>query len=127
MSKPETANVTIPNKLYFKIGEVSEITGMEPYVIRYWESEFKSIKPSRTQSNQRVYRRKDVESILEIKRMLYEEKLTIAGARRKLQDKKVQDKKQLDLDFTVKKDHRDHLAIIKEIKEELLALRKLLG
>ena len=127
MSKPETANVTIPNKLYFKIGEVSEITGMEPYVIRYWESEFKSIKPSRTQSNQRVYRRKDVESILEIKRMLYEEKLTIAGARRKLQDKKVQDKKQLDLDFTVKKDYRDHLAIIKEIKEELLALRKLLG
>ena len=127
MSKPETADVTIPNKLYFKIGEVSEITGMEPYVIRYWESEFKSIKPSRTQSNQRVYRRKDVESILEIKRMLYEEKLTIAGARRKLQDKKVQDKKQLDLDFTVKKDHRGHLAIIKEIKEELLALRKLLG
>ncbi len=127
MSKPETQDVTIPNKLYFKIGEVSEITGMEPYVIRYWESEFKSIKPSRTQSNQRVYRRKDVESILEIKRMLYEEKLTIAGARRKLQDKKVQDKKQLDLDFTVKKDHRDHLAIIKEIKEELLALRKLLG
>jgi hypothetical protein len=59
--------------------------------------------------------------------MLYEEKLTIAGARRKLQDKKVQEKKQLDLDFTVKKDHRDHLAIIKEIKEELLALRKLLG
>jgi DNA-binding transcriptional MerR regulator len=127
MSKPETADVTIPNKLYFKIGEVSEITGMEPYVIRYWESEFKSIKPSRTQSNQRVYRRKDVESILEIKRMLYEEKLTIAGARRKLQDKKVQDKKQLDLDFTVKKDHRDHLAILKEIKEELLALRKILG
>jgi len=127
MSKPETQDVTIPNKLYFKIGEVSEITGMEPYVIRYWESEFKSIKPSRTQSNQRVYRRKDVESILEIKRMLYEEKLTIAGARRKLQDKKVQDKKQLDLDFTVKKDHRGHLAIIKEIKEELLALRKLLG
>jgi len=127
MSKPETADVTIPNKLYFKIGEVSEITGMEPYVIRYWESEFKSIKPSRTQSNQRVYRRKDVESILEIKRMLYEEKLTIAGARRKLQDKKVQDKKQLDLDFTVKKDHRDHLTVLKEIKEELLALRKLLG
>jgi DNA-binding transcriptional MerR regulator len=127
MSKPETADVTIPNKLYFKIGEVSEITGMEPYVIRYWESEFKSIKPSRTQSNQRVYRRKDVESILEIKRMLYEEKLTIAGARRKLQDKKVHDKKQLDLDFTVNKDHRDHLVILKEIKEELLALRKILG
>lgn len=127
MSKPHTADVTIPNKLYFKIGEVSEITGMEPYVIRYWESEFKSIKPSRTQSNQRVYRRKDVESILEIKRMLYEEKLTIAGARKKLLDKKGQDKKQLDLDFTEKKEHLDHLAILKEIKEELMALRKILG
>lgn len=127
MSKAHTTEVTIPNKLYFKIGEVSEITGMEPYVIRYWESEFKSIKPSRTQSNQRVYRRKDVESILEIKHMLYEEKLTIAGARKKLLDKKSQDKKQPDLDFTTKKEHLDHLAILKEIKEELMALRKILG
>lgn len=127
MTKPHTTDVTIPNKLYFKIGEVSEITGMEPYVIRYWESEFKSIKPSRTQSNQRVYRRKDVENILEIKRMLYEEKLTIAGARKKLQDKKSQEKKQLDLDFTAKKEHSDHRAVLREIKEELLALRKILG
>ena len=127
MSKAEPTPPIIPNKLYFKIGEVSQITGMEPYVIRYWESEFKSIRPSRTQSNQRVYRRKDVESILEIKRMLYEEKLTIAGARRKLQDKRVQDKKQLDLDFTAKKERLDQLAILKEIKEELIALRKILG
>jgi len=124
MAKAELTTATIPNKLYFKIGEVSEITGMEPYVLRYWESEFKTIKPSRTQSNQRIYRRKDVENILEIKSMLYVEKLTIAGARRKLQDKKAQDKKQLDLDFTSQKDHQ---AILKEIKEELLALRKMLG
>ncbi len=127
MSKAEPTPPIIPNKLYFKIGEVSQITGMEPYVIRYWESEFRTIKPTRTQSNQRVYRRKDVENILEIKRLLYEEKLTIAGARRKLHDKKTEDKKQLDLDFSAKKEHGDHLAIIKEIKEELLALRKLLG
>jgi len=125
MAKPEITAENIPNKLYFKIGEVSELTGMEPYVLRYWESEFKSIKPSRTQSNQRIYRRKDLESILEIKRLLYVEKLTIAGARRKLQDKRVQDKKQLDLDFTSKKN--DQQAILKEIKEELLALRKILG
>lgn len=127
MTKSEPTTVTIPNKLYFKIGEVSEITGMEPYVLRYWESEFKTIKPSRTQSNQRIYRRKDVETILDIKRMLYEEKLTIAGARRKLQDKKSQDKKQLDLDFNVKQEDRAHKAILKEIKQELLALRKMLG
>lgn len=127
MSKVEPATPVIPNKLYFKIGEVSQITGMEPYVIRYWESEFKTIKPTRTQSNQRVYRRKDVENILEIKRLLYEEKLTIAGARRKLHDKKTDDKKQLDLDFTAKKERLDQLAILKEIKEELIALRKILG
>jgi DNA-binding transcriptional MerR regulator len=127
MSKVEPTTPVIPNKLYFKIGEVSQITGMEPYVIRYWESEFRTIKPTRTQSNQRVYRRKDVENILEIKRLLYEEKLTIAGARRKLHDKKTDDKKQLDLDFTAKKERLDQLAILKEIKEELIALRKILG
>lgn len=127
MAKADLTTGTIPNKLYFKIGEVSEITGMEPYVLRYWESEFKTIKPSRTQSNQRIYRRKDVETILEIKKMLYVEKLTIAGARRKLQDRKAQDKKQLDLDFTAQRDHKAHRAIIREIKEELLALRKMLG
>jgi DNA-binding transcriptional MerR regulator len=127
MSKAEPTPPIIPNKLYFKIGEVSQITGMEPYVIRYWESEFRTIKPTRTQSNQRVYRRKDVENILEIKRLLYEEKLTIAGARRKLHDKKTDDKKQLDLDFTAKKERLDQLAILKEIKEELIALRKILG
>ena len=127
MSKVEQTTPVIPNKLYFKIGEVSQITGMEPYVIRYWESEFRTIKPTRTQSNQRVYRRKDVENILEIKRLLYEEKLTIAGARRKLHDKKTDDKKQLDLDFTAKKERLDQLAILKEIKEELIALRKILG
>jgi DNA-binding transcriptional MerR regulator len=127
MSKAEPTPPIIPNKLYFKIGEVSQITGMEPYVIRYWESEFKTIKPTRTQSNQRVYRRKDVENILEIKRLLYEEKLTIAGARRKLHDRKTDDKKQLDLDFSAKKERLDQLAILKEIKEELIALRKILG
>ena len=127
MAKEELTAATIPNKLYFKIGEVSAITGMEPYVLRYWESEFKTIKPSRTNSNQRIYRRKDVENILEIKKMLYVEKLTIAGARRKLQDRKAQDKKQLDLDFTSKDDPRAHQAILKEIKEELMALRKMLG
>ena len=124
MAKKNLATNTIPNKLYFKIGEVSTITGIEPYVLRYWESEFKAIKPSRTQSKQRIYRRKDVELILEIKKILYEEKFTIAGARKRLQDVKSQDNKQLNFDFTVKKDHQK---ILGEIKEELKALRKLLG
>lgn len=72
------------DKRYFRIGEVSRIIGVEPYVLRYWESEFPQIRPRRADSNQRTYRRNDLETILEIKRLLYEEKLTIEGARRKL-------------------------------------------
>jgi DNA-binding transcriptional MerR regulator len=74
----------IPNKQYFKIGEVSSLTRLEPYVLRYWETEFKTIRPVRFGSNQRMYRRKDVETILEIRKLLYEEGFTIAGARKKL-------------------------------------------
>lgn len=124
MAKKKNPAPSIPNKLYFKIGEVSTLTGVEPYVLRYWESEFKTIKPSRTQSKQRIYRRKDVELILEIKKMLYEEKFTIAGARKRLQEIKSADKKQLKFDFTPSK---VHLKTLKELKEELKALRKLLA
>lgn len=124
MDKTSPVNGHIPNKLYFKIGEVSKIAGIQPYVLRYWESEFKTIKPSRTKSKQRIYRRNDVEIILEIKTMLYEEKLTIAGARKKLQELKSKGKKQLQFDFDGKKDYRN---ILKEIKKELKAIRKMLG
>jgi DNA-binding transcriptional MerR regulator len=71
-------------KRYFRIGEVSRILGVEPYVLRYWETEFPQIKPRRADSNQRTYERKDLETIFEIKRLLYEEKLTIEGARQRL-------------------------------------------
>ncbi len=76
----------IPDKLYFKIGEVSSLTGVEPYILRYWESEFKLIKPYRTKTNQRLYRKKDVETIVKIKKMLYEQKFTIAGAKKKIRE-----------------------------------------
>src|SRR4030042_2615503 len=79
-------NFSIPDKLYFKIGEVSQITGVEPYVLRYWESEFKIISPVRTNSKQRLYRKRDLELILEVKKLLYKEKLTIAGAKKRLQE-----------------------------------------
>ncbi|MFQ5894495.1 MAG: MerR family transcriptional regulator [Nitrospinota bacterium] len=75
----------IPDKLFFKIGEVAEITGTKPHVLRYWESEFKILKPAKAESGQRVYRRKDVELIFAIKRLLYEENFTIAGAKKQLQ------------------------------------------
>ena len=74
----------IPNKLYFKIGEVARLTGVKPYVLRYWESEFTGLGPKKSGTNQRQYRRKDVELVLEIKRLLYEKRFTIEGARKHL-------------------------------------------
>ena len=74
----------IPEKLYFKIGEVSQLVGVQPHVLRYWEKEVASIRPGKTASNQRRYRRKDVEVFREIRRLLYEEKFTLAGARKRL-------------------------------------------
>ena len=78
--------MVIPDKNYFRIGEVSKILGVEPYVVRYWESEFKSVRPARTRSDQRLYRKKDVEQLLTIRNLLYEELFTIAGARKRLAD-----------------------------------------
>ena len=73
---------SIPDKLYFKIGEVKKITGVAPHVLRYWESEFKIIRPQRATSKQRLYRRVDVENILTIKKLLYEDGYTVPGARK---------------------------------------------
>ena len=75
----------IPNKLYFKIGEVSNILTVEPYVPRFWETEFPKLAPKKTDKGQRMYRRKDVELLLQIKHLLYEKKYTIEGARQFLQ------------------------------------------
>lgn len=72
------------DKRYFRIGEVSRIIGVEPYVLRYWESEFPQIRPGRADSNQRTYQKKDLEIILEIKNLLYEEKMTLEGAKKRL-------------------------------------------
>ena len=71
----------LPDKIYFKIGEVSEIVGVEPYVLRYWETEFELLKPSKAPSRHRLYKKKDVELLLDIKRLLYAEGFTIEGAR----------------------------------------------
>ncbi len=109
--------VSIPEKLYYKIGEVSQITGVEPYVLRYWESEFRIIAPGRTNSKQRLYRRKDLELILEIKKLLYEEKFTISGAKKKLQQLKAARVKQLELDLPEKKYHDALLRVRKDLEE----------
>jgi DNA-binding transcriptional MerR regulator len=75
----------IPDKLYFKIGEVSELLGLEPYVLRYWETEFPVLSPKKSGTGHRLYRRKDVELLLRIKHLLYEKRFTIEGARQSLQ------------------------------------------
>jgi DNA-binding transcriptional MerR regulator len=76
------------DKRYFRIGEASRIIGVEPYVLRYWETEFPQIRPSRADSKQRTYQRKDMEVIMEIKRLLYDEKMTIEGAKKRLRASK---------------------------------------
>src|SRR5438309_8781796 len=77
----------IPDKLYFRIGEVSRLAGVKPYVLRYWETEFPAIAPRKSGTGHRLYRRKDVETVLEIKRLLYEKRFTIEGARKALEPK----------------------------------------
>ena len=75
----------IPDKLYFRIGEVSRLAGIKPYVLRFWESEFPALGPKKSGTGHRLYRRKEVELVLEIKRLLYEKRYTIEGARKFLE------------------------------------------
>jgi DNA-binding transcriptional MerR regulator len=84
MAEKKNPETSLPDKLYFKVGEVSRIADVPAYVLRFWETEFPRIRPKRTPSGQRMYRRRDVELILEIKRLLYIDKFTIPGARRRL-------------------------------------------
>jgi DNA-binding transcriptional MerR regulator len=113
----------LPDKIYFKIGEVSEILGVEPYVLRYWETEFEVLKPSKAPSRHRLYKKRDVELLLEIKRLLYSEGFTIEGARKKLKETKKEEKNQLKLPLA---DQKYRNALIK-VKKELESLRKLLS
>ena len=78
----------IPDKLFFKIGEVADLAGVEQHVLRYWEDEINALKPSKNKSGQRLYQKSDVALVLEIKRLLYEEKFTVAGAKNKLKSLK---------------------------------------
>jgi len=77
-------DVNLPDKAYFRIGEVSKILQVKPYVIRFWETEFKTLKPVRATSGHRLYRKKDVEALLLIRKLLYEQRFTISGAKKYL-------------------------------------------
>lgn len=105
----------LPDKLYFKISEVSEYTGVKPHVLRYWENEFDEIKPIR-RKEQRLYDRGTINKIVKIKDMLQEQKYTIAGARKKLEHSKTADSKQ------AKSEDRQ---LLEDVLSELRNLKKL--
>ena len=115
-------------KLYYSIGQVSELTGLKQYVLRYWETEFQHLKPNKNSAGNRVYTPEDVENIKEVKRLLHEEKFTIKGARQHLKDMKSK-KKVINIDNMsnvdvsllkkIQSDVEDLLASIKELKKEL--------
>jgi DNA-binding transcriptional MerR regulator len=114
----------IPDKLYFRIGEVSNLVGVETYVLRYWETEFPSVGPKKSGTGHRMYRRKEVELLLKIKHLLYEKKYTIEGARQYLHSESKSSKRKR----SVKSEQRelfsgDHLP---EIRKELAAILEFL-
>lgn len=117
----------IPDKLFFKIGEVAKITGVKPHVLRYWESEFKLLKPSKSATGQRVYQKKDVEKVFAIKELLYDEKFTIAGAKRRMmksgrEEKPQSQARQLSMAF----DQQEVMSLLKELKKELQEIAEIL-
>jgi DNA-binding transcriptional MerR regulator len=121
--------IEIPNKLYFRIGDVSKLTNIKQYVLRFWESEFPMLNPKKSGTNQRLYRRKDVETVLEIKHLLYEKRFTIEGARTFLQTRTrnapkpapVKKAKQAAL-FAMEEPSDAKLAAIKEELSSILSL-----
>ncbi len=122
--------VEFPNKLYFRIGEVAKIIGVKPYVLRYWETEFPILKPGKTPSRHRLYRRRDVETLLDIKRLLYEEGFTIAGAKRRLKDGEREGESlllsqaTLEVPLPIRSDQRK---VLTAIHGDILSLHKLLS
>jgi DNA-binding transcriptional MerR regulator len=105
---------SVPDKTYFRIGEVAKLTGVKAYVLRFWETEFKMMAPPKSRSKQRMYRRRDIETILKIKHLLYERRFTIKGARRYLLD-------------TAREDREPGGRRVALPAEELAALRRELG
>ena len=95
----KTSEILIPEKLYFRIGEVARLCRLPAYVLRFWETEFPQLKPVKSSTGQRMYRRRDVENVIRIKQLLYDQGYTIAGARQHLRDEGKGDKKQVALPF----------------------------
>jgi DNA-binding transcriptional MerR regulator len=110
----------IPDKLFFKIGEVARMTSLRPSILRYWETEFSNLQPHKSRSGQRLYSRKELDLVLEIKRLLYSEKLTIEGARRAMAKRgKAREPQETDAD----RSSAHILKVIKEVKDDLKNIR----
>jgi DNA-binding transcriptional MerR regulator len=95
----KTGEIFIPDKLYFRIGEVADLCRLPAYVLRFWESEFPQLKPVKSSTGQRMYRKRDVENVLQIKKLLYEQGFTIAGARQQLRSEAKTEKGQAAIPF----------------------------
>ncbi len=117
----------IPDRLYYKIGEVSQIVGVKPHVLRYWETEFPMIKPYKKDSKQRLYRKRDLRLLLMIKKLLYEEMYTIAGAKQVLKRLKEQETGAKDRQLYFKFYQENYKAQLRDIKKELLEIKKILS
>lgn len=119
-ARKSSGEVVIPDRLYFRIGEVSRLCGLPSYVLRFWESEFPQLKPPKSSTGQRTYRKPDVENVLRIKRLLYEEGFTIAGARQQLRvEAKVRQKP---LPFVLPPAGRAELKQVRQGLREVLGL-----
>ena len=115
--------MVIPDKLYFKIGEVSDLLDVKPYVLRYWEGEFDLLNPGKAPSRHRLYKRKDVELLLQIKRLLYSEGYTIEGARKKLKQRDAPE----DGTPSGPWPRPEHVEVLREIRNDLAELRDLIS
>ncbi len=127
MKQPRAREQQIPDKTYFRIGEVSGLVGVDRHVLRYWESEFKVIRPRRAKSNQRLYRRQDVENLLLIKSLLYGNGYTISGARRLLKSSEGDLVKDKEVKEEKKENTGLHSPYLATIKKELRRIQQLLA
>ena len=108
-------------RLYYSISEVSDLVGVKPHVLRYWETQFKMLRPKKGRGGARMYRKRDVETLFEIKQLLYDQRFTIAGARRRILDGKIEERDQIELPFT-KLDREEMVRTLKKDMEGLLTL-----
>jgi len=120
-NKKLSAEVLIPDRLYFRIGDVARLCRLPAYVLRFWETEFPQLKPGKSDTGQRMYRRRDVETVLHIKKLLYEDGFTIAGARQLLRSENRPGKGQDTLPFA-RRASRDDLRQVRQGLKEILGM-----